>query len=75
MPTGPIERPLGGEAGPPNKRMKLTSLSAAPGWLQSTWTEVPPRAPAGRIDGVTGSQVIRGVRRTRGTRGGHWPAW
>jgi hypothetical protein len=44
---------------PPNKRMKLTSLSAAPGKM-----EVPPRAPAARMDGRTGSQLIRGVLRT-----------
>jgi hypothetical protein len=43
----------------PNRRMKLTSLSAAPGWLQSTWAEVPPRAPAGRMDGGTGSAYPR----------------
>jgi hypothetical protein len=49
----------------PNKRMKLTKLSAAPGWLSTAVrTEVPPRAPAGRIDGGTASQLIRGVRRT-----------
>jgi hypothetical protein len=44
---------------PSNKRMKLTSLSAAPGKM-----EAPPRAPAGKRDGRTGSQLIRGVRRT-----------
>jgi hypothetical protein len=41
---------------PPNKRMKLTSLSAAPGKM-----EVPPRAPHGEVEGRTGSQLIRGV--------------
>jgi hypothetical protein len=52
---------------PPNKRMKLTKLSAAPGWLLTTVrTEVPPRAPAGRIDGGTASQLIRGVGPTHG---------
>jgi quinol monooxygenase YgiN len=51
--------------GPPNKRMKLTRLSAAPGWLSTTvGTEVPPRARAGRIGAGTASQLIRGVRRT-----------
>jgi hypothetical protein len=49
---------------PQNKRMKLTSLSAAPGWLQNGRMEAPPRAPEGRTDGRTGSQLIRSVRRT-----------
>jgi hypothetical protein len=50
---------------PQNKRMKLTKLSAAPGWLPTTVrTEAPPRAPAGRRDGGTASQLIRGVGRT-----------
>ncbi len=44
---------------PPNKRMKQTSLSAAPGKM-----EAPPRAPEGRTDGRTGSQLMRRVRRT-----------
>jgi hypothetical protein len=44
---------------PPNKRMKLTSLSAAPGQM-----EAPPRAPHGKAERRTGSQLIRGVRRT-----------
>ncbi len=52
-------------AQPPNKRMKLTKLSAAPGWLSTTVRmEVPPRAREGRIDAGTASQLIRGVRRT-----------
>jgi hypothetical protein len=42
-----------------NKRMQLTKLRAAP-VLQA---EVPPCAPAGRMDGGTASQLIRGVRR------------
>jgi hypothetical protein len=41
---------------PHNKRMKLTSLSAVPGQM-----EAPPRAPHGKIEGRTGSQLIRGV--------------
>jgi hypothetical protein len=41
----------------PNKRMKQTSLAAAPGWQD----EVPPRAPHGQREGRTGSQLIRGV--------------
>jgi hypothetical protein len=54
-----------GRDAPPNKRMKLTKLSAAPGWLSTTVrTEVPPRARAGRIDAGTASQLIRGVLRT-----------
>jgi hypothetical protein len=45
--------------------MKLTKLSAAPGWLPTTVpTEVPPRARAGRMDAGTASQLIRGVLRT-----------
>jgi hypothetical protein len=45
--------------GPSNKRMKLTSLSATPGQM-----EAPPRAPEGRMDARTGSQLIRGVSQT-----------
>ena len=44
---------------PSNKRMKLTSLVAAPGWQD----EVPPRAPHGKVEGRSGSQLIRGVGR------------
>jgi hypothetical protein len=45
--------------------MKLTKLSAAPGWLSTTVrTEVPPRARAASMDAGTASQLIRGVRRT-----------
>ena len=47
-----------------NKRMQLTKLRAAP-VLQA---EVPPGAPAGRMDGGTASQLIRSV----GHRGGGW---
>jgi hypothetical protein len=47
--------------GQPNKRMQLTKLRAAPVWQ----AEVPPCAPAGRVDGGTASQLIRSVRRTR----------
>jgi hypothetical protein len=46
--------------GPPNKRMQLTKLRAAP----VRQAEVPPCAPAGETDGGTASQLIRGVRRT-----------
>jgi len=46
---------------PQNKRMQLTKPRAAP-VLQA---EVPPCAPAGRMDGDTASQLIRGVRRTQ----------
>jgi hypothetical protein len=53
------------ETMPSNKRMKLTKLSAAPGWSPTTvWTEVPAHARAGRIDAGTASQLIRGVLRT-----------
>jgi len=38
-----------------NKRMQLTKLRAAPVWQ----AEVPPCAPAGRINGGTASQLIR----------------
>jgi hypothetical protein len=48
---------------PPNKRMKQTSLSAARGEM-----EAPLRAPHGRVEGRTGSQLIRSVRRTGGGR-------
>jgi hypothetical protein len=46
--------------------MKLTSLSAAPGWWQDGRAEAPPRAPQGRRERRTGSQLIRGVGRTWG---------
>ncbi len=45
---------------PPNKRMQLTKLRAAP-VLQA---EVPPCAPAGQMDGGTASQLTRSVRLT-----------
>ena len=45
---------------PPNKRMQLTKLRAAP----ERQAEVPPCAPAGETDGGTASQLIRSVRRT-----------
>ncbi len=55
----------------PNKRMKLTKLSAAPGWPPTTVrTEVPPRARAGRMAAGTASQLIRGVGRTQGGMAG-----
>ena len=46
---------------PPNKRMKLTKLSAAP-WL--VWRRRLMPAPAG-MDAGTASQLIRGVLRTQ----------
>ena len=49
-----------------NKRMQLTKLATAP----IRQAEVPPRAPAGRADGRTASQLIRGVRPTMGASGG-----
>lgn len=45
--------------GPPNKRMQLTKLRAAP----ERQAEVPPCAPAGKTNGGTASQLIRSVRR------------
>jgi len=48
----------------PNKRMKQTSLSAARGQM-----EAPLRAPHGALEGRTGSQLIRGVRRTESVSG------
>jgi hypothetical protein len=45
--------------GPPNKRMQLTKLRAAP----ERQDKVPPCAPAGLTDGGTASQLIRSVRR------------
>jgi hypothetical protein len=57
--------------GRPNKRMQLTKLRAAP-VLQA---EVPPCAPAGRMDGGTASQLIRSVRQTvAGSSDGHGEA-
>ena len=46
---------------PPNKRMQLTKLRAAP----VRQAEVPPCGPAGQMDGGTASQLIRGVGRTK----------
>jgi hypothetical protein len=46
---------------PSKKRMKLTSLVAAPGWQD----EVPPRAPHGKLEGRSASQLVAGVRPTR----------
>jgi len=43
-----------------NKRMQLTKLATAP----IRQAEVPPRAPAGRADGRTASQLIRGAQQT-----------
>src|SRR5512136_779790 len=50
-----------GTARPPNKRMQLTKLRAAP----ERRAEVPPCAPAGETDGGTASQLIRSVGPTR----------
>ncbi len=62
QPTSKIRR----RRSPSNKRMHLTKVRAAPE-LQA---EVPPCAPAGRMDGGTASQLIRSVRCTRvGDRG------
>jgi hypothetical protein len=59
-------RQISWDTRPPNKRMKLTKLSAAPGWPSTTVrAEVPPRARAASMDAGTASQLIRGVLRTR----------
>ena len=55
-----VTRILRTRSEPPNKRMQLTKLRAAP-VLQA---EVPPCAPAAWTDGGTASQLIRGVRQT-----------
>jgi hypothetical protein len=47
---------------PPNERMQLTKLRAAP----ERRDKVPPCAPAGGMDGGTASQLIRGVGWTCG---------
>jgi len=52
---------------PYNKRMQeMTKLRAAP----LSQAEVPPCAPAGRLDGGTASQLIPGYRRTWKRRAG-----
>jgi hypothetical protein len=57
-----IGRVCSGRGVPPNKRMQLTKLRAAP----VLRAEVPPCAPAGELDGGTASQLIRGVGPTVG---------
>ena len=59
--TGRLERRWEERATPPNKRMQLTKLRAAP----VLRAEVPPCAPAGETDGGTASQLIRSVGPTR----------
>jgi len=60
--SGPVARGLAPQrTGLPNKRMQLTKLRAAP----ERQAEVPPCAPAARMDGGTASQLIRSVRWTR----------
>jgi hypothetical protein len=63
-----LHRLYGGRAAPPNKRMKLTSLSAAPGRRER-------RLARHGQPGRTGSQLIRGVRWTdwRSTERSHAP--
>jgi hypothetical protein len=68
MDNAPGSRFVWGDAGPPDKELKLTK-PAAPGRMKA-----PPRAPAARTDGRTGSQLVPGVRRTwrirrQGSRG------
>jgi hypothetical protein len=59
---GAVSTAVRGGSTPPNKRMQLTKLRAAP----ERQDKVPPCAPAGQMDGGTASQLIRRVRRTRG---------
>jgi hypothetical protein len=55
----------------PNKRMKLTKLSAAPTLAPQAALrpEVPPHARAAGLGAGTASQLIPGVGRTRSWRG------
>src|SRR5574340_1048405 len=54
---------------PPNKAMKLTRLSAAPGCSMNTGTDGGAASCArGRVGGRTASQLIAGVRRTGAQR-------
>jgi hypothetical protein len=48
----------------PNRRMKQTRLSAAPGWLYPYQTRGAASCPRRRGTAGTASQLIRGVRRT-----------
>jgi hypothetical protein len=51
----------------PNKRMKQTRLSAAPGWSPTTvWTEAPPHALRRFAPVRTASQLMRSVEPTHG---------
>jgi hypothetical protein len=50
--------------GPPNKAMKLTRLSAAPGWLREYQTRGAASCPRGHETAGTASQLIAGVLRT-----------
>jgi hypothetical protein len=59
-PSEQASRASEGARRPPNKRMQLTKLRAAP----ERQGKVPPCAPAGQMDGGTASQLIRSVRRT-----------
>jgi hypothetical protein len=53
----------------PNKAMKLTSLSAAPGLNGTSGVDGGAAScPRGRGTAGTGSQLIAGVRRTETTR-------
>ncbi len=55
---------------PSNKAMKLTRLSAAPGWLHEHLAEGAASCPRRRDTAGTASQLIAGVRPTlrRATR-------
>jgi hypothetical protein len=55
-----------GSGVPPNKAMKLTRLSAAPGWLSNAdLAEGAASCPRRRETAGTASQLIASVRRTR----------
>jgi hypothetical protein len=57
--TNTATRPRVSRCGP-NKRMQLKKLRAAP----ERQDKVPPRAPAGELDGGTASQLTRSVQPT-----------
>ena len=54
----------GGVRGPANKAMKLTRLSAAPGWFRGHQTRGAASCPRWRETAGTASQLIAGVGRT-----------
>jgi hypothetical protein len=58
------EAGVGGLKGLPNRRMKQTRLSAAPGWLYRYQTRGAASCPRRQEAAGTASQLIRGVGRT-----------